>query len=72
MVDGKIVKDLSYLNRDLSKVVLLDTHPEHADTHPENTIILPPWKGDKSSSGGLIGLIPFLECKSHNTVCIAP
>jgi len=28
-VDGKVVKDLSFLNRDLSKVVALDTHPEH-------------------------------------------
>jgi len=61
VVDGKIVKDLSYLNRDLSKVILLDTHPDHAHTHPENAIILPPWKGDAATSGGLVGLIPFLE-----------
>jgi len=61
VVDGKIVKDLSYLNRDLSKVILLDTHPDHAYTHPENAIILPPWKGHSPNSGGLVGLIPFLE-----------
>ncbi|KDR69858.1 hypothetical protein GALMADRAFT_77092 [Galerina marginata CBS 339.88] len=59
-LDGKTVKDLSYLNRDLSKVVMLDTHPEHATTHPENTIILPKWKGNPQDKG-LVGIIPFLE-----------
>src|SRR6202012_3047812 len=70
VVDGKIVKDLSYLNRDLSKVILLDTHPDHAYTHPENAIILPPWKGGSENVGGLVGLIPFLECKI-NTIAIS-
>ncbi|KAF8959901.1 HAD-like domain-containing protein [Flammula alnicola] len=60
VVDGKIVKDLSYLNRDLSKVVLLDSDPEHATTHPENTVILPKWKGDPKDKG-LVAMIPFLE-----------
>ncbi|KAF8058619.1 HAD-like protein [Lyophyllum atratum] len=59
-INGKIVKDLSYLNRDLSKVILLDTDPEHVATHPENAIILPKWKGD-SRDNGLIAMIPFLE-----------
>ena len=70
VVDNKIVKDLSYLNRDLSKVILLDTHPDHVHTHPENAIVLKPWKGDSTNEemgggpGGLVGLIPFLECLS--------
>lgn len=59
-VNGKIVKDLSYLNRDLSKVILLDTHPEHVETHPENSIVLPKWKGDPKDKG-LVAMIPFLE-----------
>ncbi|KAF6752233.1 HAD-like domain-containing protein [Ephemerocybe angulata] len=46
-LNGSIAKDLSYLNRDLSKVVVLDTHPEH-------------WKGDPNDKG-LIAMIPFLE-----------
>lgn len=62
MVDSKIVKDLSYLNRDLSKVVLLDTDPEHASTDPDNAIILPKWKGDPQDKG-LVAIIPFLECR---------
>ncbi|RDX48583.1 NIF-domain-containing protein [Lentinus brumalis] len=57
---GQPVKDLKYLNRDLSKVVLLDTHPEHVSPNPENAIILPKWKGDPKDRG-LIAMIPFLE-----------
>ncbi|KAG9308604.1 hypothetical protein JVU11DRAFT_11711 [Chiua virens] len=59
-VDGKIVKDLSYLNRDLSKVILLDTHEEHTSTHPENSIVLPKWTGTPGDKG-LVAMIPFLE-----------
>jgi len=59
-IGGKIVKDLSYLNRDLSKVVSLDTDPEHVSTHPENAMILPKWEDDPRDSG-LIVMIPFLE-----------
>lgn len=59
-IRGKIVKDLAYLNRDLSKVILIDTHPEHISAQPENSILLPKWTGDARDSG-LIRLIPFLE-----------
>ncbi|KAH9888372.1 NIF-domain-containing protein [Cubamyces lactineus] len=57
---GQPVKDLKYLNRDLSKVILLDTHPEHVSPNPENAIILPKWTGDPKDRG-LISMIPFLE-----------
>ncbi|OSC98463.1 NIF-domain-containing protein [Trametes coccinea BRFM310] len=57
---GQPVKDLKYLNRDLSKVILLDTHPEHVAPNPENAIILPKWTGDPKDRG-LIAMIPFLE-----------
>ncbi|KAI0821210.1 HAD-like domain-containing protein [Irpex lacteus] len=59
-VNGQPVKDLTYLNRDLSKVILLDTHPEHASAQPENAIILPKWDG-KPGDKGLVSMIPFLE-----------
>ncbi|KAK7026404.1 mitochondrial inner membrane protein required for protein import [Paramarasmius palmivorus] len=58
--NGGVVKDLSYLNRDLSKVILLDTEPSHAALHPENAIIVPKWKGDPKDRG-LVDMIPFLE-----------
>ncbi|KAI0000993.1 HAD-like domain-containing protein [Russula vinacea] len=54
------VKDLSYLNRSLDRVIILDTHPEHVATNPENAIVLKPWKGE-SGDKGLIELVPFLE-----------
>ncbi|GAO13622.1 hypothetical protein UVI_02017310 [Ustilaginoidea virens] len=58
--DGEIVKDLSYLNRDLSKVIIIDTKAQHVRKQPENAIILDPWKGDIKDNE-LVGLIPFLE-----------
>ncbi|KAG5644307.1 hypothetical protein DXG03_008725 [Asterophora parasitica] len=59
-INGKIVKDLSYLNRDLSKVISLDTNAEHVSTHPENAIVIPKWNGDPKDNG-LVAMIPFLE-----------
>jgi import inner membrane translocase subunit TIM50 len=53
-------QDLSYLNRPLDKVILLDTKEAHAKAQPENAIILPPWKGDPEDRE-LLSLIPFLE-----------
>ncbi|KAI1911344.1 mitochondrial inner membrane protein required for protein import [Ophidiomyces ophidiicola] len=58
--DGEYVKDLSYLNRDLSKVIIIDTHEPHTKRQPENAIILPKWKGDPKDTS-LVSLIPFLE-----------
>lgn len=57
-------QDLSYLNRDLSKVVAIDTLPEHLKLQPENAVIIPKWKGEKDLRAGLVNLIPFLECTS--------
>ncbi|KAL2756714.1 hypothetical protein ACRALDRAFT_2041333 [Sodiomyces alcalophilus JCM 7366] len=58
--DGEVIKDLSYLNRDLSKVIIIDTKAEHVRDHPENAIILDKWKGDPKDKE-LPSLIPFLE-----------
>lgn len=55
-----LCQDLSYLNRDLSKVILIDTVKAHAKLQPENAIILPKWKGDLHDNE-LVSLIPFLE-----------
>ncbi|MCJ1437440.1 mitochondrial inner membrane protein required for protein import [Xylographa pallens] len=58
--NGEYVKDLSYLNRPLSRVILIDTVPSHAKYQPENAIILPKWDGNPNDKG-LVSLIPFLE-----------
>ena len=48
------------MNRDLSKVILIDTKEEHARLQPENAIILDKWTGDPKDKT-LVALIPFLE-----------
>ncbi|KAK4220348.1 mitochondrial import inner membrane translocase [Rhypophila decipiens] len=58
--DGEVIKDLSYLNRDLSKVIIIDTNAQHVREQPENAIILPKWKGD-AKDAELVSLVPFLE-----------
>ncbi|KXX80067.1 Mitochondrial import inner membrane translocase subunit tim50 [Madurella mycetomatis] len=58
--DGEIVKDLSYLNRDLSKVIIIDTNAKHVRAQPENAIVLPKWTGDPKDKE-LVSLVPFLE-----------
>lgn len=58
--DGEYIKDLSYLNRDLSKVILIDTKDEHARLQPENAVILDKWNGNPKDKT-LVALIPFLE-----------
>lgn len=61
-VDGKYVKDLSHLNRDLSKVIIMDSNPDAFMLQPENGIALNPWKGEVKDQG-LLEYIPFLEGK---------
>jgi len=60
---GEYVKDLSYLNRPLSKTLIIDTHAPHIKNQPENAIILPKWNGEPQDphSKDLVSLIPFLE-----------
>ena len=48
------------MNRDLSKVILIDTKEEHARLQPENAVILDKWTGDPKDKT-LVALIPFLE-----------
>ncbi|KDN37990.1 NIF-domain-containing protein [Tilletiaria anomala UBC 951] len=59
-VDGKIVKDLDALNRDLNKVIILDTKNEGFALHPQNAVLVKKWEGNKDDRE-LIHLIPFLE-----------
>lgn len=60
--NGKYVKDLSYMNRDLKDVIYIDFDDEKAEFHKENVIILPRWEGD-SNDRELYDIIPFLESK---------
>jgi import inner membrane translocase subunit TIM50 len=58
--DGKVIKDLANLNRDLGKVILLETDPDAYFLQPENAIPMKPWKGTPGDQE-LVRLIPFLE-----------
>jgi len=53
-------QDLSFLNRDPSKIIMMDTVASHAKLQPENAIIIPKWKGDPKDRN-LVSYIPFLE-----------
>lgn len=58
--DGKVIKDLSNLNRDLSKVILIDTDKDAISLQPENSILMKPWEGNAKDTD-LVRLIPLLE-----------
>lgn len=60
---GEYVKDLAYLNRDLKKVLIVDTEKRHVKNQPENAIVIPKWSGDPKDphTKDLVALIPFLE-----------
>jgi import inner membrane translocase subunit TIM50 len=57
---GELIKDLSFLNRDLKNVIILEKDPKKVKFHPDNVILVPEFTGD-SSDKALIELIPFLE-----------
>ncbi|KAF3420183.1 hypothetical protein E2986_09449 [Frieseomelitta varia] len=59
-VDGHHVKDLNALNRDLSKVIVVDWNSENTKFHPENTLRLPQWTGNDDDTT-LYDLAAFLK-----------
>lgn len=59
-VDGKHVRDLSKLGRDLNKVLMISAKADAWALQPENTIKLKPWKKDGGDTM-LLDLLPFLQ-----------
>ncbi|CAK9830884.1 Mitochondrial import inner membrane translocase subunit TIM50-C [Anthophora retusa] len=59
-VDGHHVKDLDALNRDLSKVIVIDWNPKSTKFHPENTLRIPQWTGNDDDTM-LYDLAAFLK-----------
>ncbi|RKP10832.1 HAD-like domain-containing protein, partial [Thamnocephalis sphaerospora] len=57
--EGKHVKDLSHLNRDLSQVIIMDSNPDAYGLQPDNAIAVPPWQG-KAGDTYLRDIVPFL------------
>lgn len=62
--NGKFIKDLSYMNRPLERIVLIDTNPDAISAQPDNSILLEPWTGKvgpDSNAKELLDHLPFLE-----------
>lgn len=57
---GKLIKDIRHLNRDPSKVIMVDVSKEAVSLQPENAFVLPKWKGN-ADDADLVRLIPLLE-----------
>jgi len=58
--DGKHVKDLSKLNRDLNQVLMISSNPDAWSFQPENTLKLKPWCKETDDTT-LLDLVPFLQ-----------
>lgn len=62
--NGKYIKDLSYMNRDLKDIVYLDFSDDKVEFHHDNALILPRWEGDPNDRE-LYDIMPFLESKYY-------
>ena len=56
------LQDLSCLNRDLKKVLMVDCDKQATKLNESNTIVLKKWEGDPADRT-LIDLIPLLQSK---------
>ncbi|XP_037934547.1 mitochondrial import inner membrane translocase subunit TIM50-C [Teleopsis dalmanni] len=59
-VDGHHVKNLTNLNRDLSKVIVIDWDPNSTQMHPENTFNIGRWMGNDDDAQ-LFDLVNLLK-----------
>ncbi|VDL73393.1 unnamed protein product [Nippostrongylus brasiliensis] len=59
-MNGQHVKDLSKLNRDLSKVIFIEVDPKAAQLNPENVLLVPEWKGNMDDTS-LVDLAELLK-----------
>ncbi|CAL8462668.1 g2201 [Coccomyxa elongata] len=59
-VNGKHVRNLNYLNRDLEKVLLITANADAYELHPDNAVKLKPWKLEPEDTA-LLDLLPLLE-----------
>ncbi|CAJ0950909.1 unnamed protein product, partial [Mesorhabditis belari] len=57
---GVHVKDLSKLNRDLSKVIYIDFDPASFQLNPDNVLRMPKWEGEMSDTA-LVDLAELLK-----------
>lgn len=65
--DGVMLKRLDLMNRDISKIILIDDSLEASQLFPRNTLLIKPFidVGDKSDTA-LLDLIPLLQAFIHD------
>jgi import inner membrane translocase subunit TIM50 len=61
-VDGHHIKSLDKLNRDLSKVIVIDWDSNSTKFHPENSFNITRWTGNDDDTT-LFDLVAFLKSK---------
>ncbi|KAK9832921.1 hypothetical protein WJX74_001815 [Apatococcus lobatus] len=66
-VNGRHVRDLSKLNRELGQVLLLTANEDAYQLQPDNAVKIKPWKLEQGDTV-LLDLIPFLEAVVKNNV----
>ncbi|KAH8257880.1 hypothetical protein KR038_002403, partial [Drosophila bunnanda] len=66
-VDGHHVKNLDNLNRDLSKVIVIDWDANATKMHPDNTFGIARWHGN-DDDGQLLDLVSFLKLIAQSNV----
>ena len=58
--DGKYIKDLSYMNRDVKDIICIDFDEEKFSFHKRNVIKVPKWEGEDDDRV-FLDIIPFLD-----------
>ncbi|XP_063627312.1 mitochondrial import inner membrane translocase subunit TIM50-C-like [Cydia splendana] len=66
-IDGVHVKNLDGLNRDLSKVIVIDWNKQATKFHPENALILQKWKGADDDTA-LLDLANLLQTIAMSSI----
>ncbi|CAK1580807.1 unnamed protein product [Parnassius mnemosyne] len=66
-IDGVHVKNLDGLNRDLSKVIVVDWNKQAVKFHPQNSLILNKWKGNDDDTA-LLDLANLLQAIAMSNV----
>lgn len=66
-VDGHHVKDLDCINRDLSKVIVLDWNSKSVQSHPRNALKIKEWKGNDDDRT-LVDLALLLKSKITSNI----
>ncbi|KAH8409979.1 hypothetical protein KR009_003433 [Drosophila setifemur] len=67
LVEGQHIKNLDYLNRDLSRVIVVDCNPNATPLHPDNTFLMKQWLGNDDDVQ-LFDLTAFLQLVAEHQV----